>query len=119
MKITKQILKRLAEQKEPLTERQRADIIAMSVQMGVEFNPLSGCPNCYRDQVHILWRKLAEQEVLQTSKRKYLLREGVDVVFKGVRINAATLTDKLAAELLSDGFSRHFFLRINGENRNI
>lgn len=108
-------LKEIAEAAE-LTDKQRSFIVSQSETMGVKFNPYkTTCGDCYRDQAIILWRLIAEQEAQESTTRKYLLRAGIDVIWRGVRVNA-TLTDKELAELLKAGFPQNYFIRINGED---
>lgn len=110
-------LKEIATTSERLTGEQRQYIETTSAKMGVVFVPnKTKCSDCYKDQAVILWRLLAEKAQAKDKMRKYLLRAGVDVIFKGQRINAAVLTDELATELIADGFDKGFFSRIPNDN---
>ena len=86
-------------------------IVQTSDKLDIPFRPRSGCSDCYREQAILLWRRLSEQEALKDQNRNYLLRAGVDVVWRGIRINA-TCTDDQLAEYVEHGFSKSFFLRL-------
>ena len=114
-KSTKTRLKEIALQDEPLTQAQRDYIVEQSTALGVVFEPhRTQCGDCYRDQAAILWRKAAEDEAKKTT-RKYILRQGVDVIWRGVRINM-TLTDAELADVLRRGFPQDYFIRIDGQD---
>lgn len=66
------------------------------------------CKECYRDAAVVLYTHYkAESEEIPESA--YVLRDGLDVYFKGMRINAATITDERAEALIKDGFPIRFF----------
>ena len=52
-----------------------------------------------------------EQQEEQPEARKYALVPGTDVLFRGLRINEATLTDEIAKTILSQGFPLYLFAR--------
>ena len=57
---------------------------------------------------------MAKQKTKQAAPEtaaKYLLKEGVNVIFGGVPVNAATLTDELGDWLCAHGFPRKFFAK--------
>lgn len=89
-----------------------ADIALINAQakkVGVVVRSTS-CGDCLRDAaietVCAINRK--------NKTRKYMLRAGVDVIWKGERINQ-TLTDDELAAYIERGFPTEFFSRINGE----
>lgn len=53
----------------------------------------------------------AEQGGDDRSDRQYVLKKGVDVLFNGLRINDATLTDELAAQIIEQGFATYWFAK--------
>jgi hypothetical protein len=57
------------------------------------------------------WLKLQEDEQPVADGRAYVLRKGVDVIFGGIRINEATITDDLARKVLARGFERKYFVK--------
>ncbi len=93
------------------TDRQRAFIVEQSNLMGVQF-VVTTCRDCYKDQAAVLWRMIAEQEM--PASRKYVLRAGKDVIWRGKRVNATCSEAELKA-LLEAGFPREFFSKINGK----
>lgn len=70
-----------------------------------------GCKSCIVDAAVAVYKILTngEDEEPKDDARKYVLRDGVDVLFNGIRINAATLTDKMAAALIEEGFDTSLF----------
>ena len=58
--------------------------------------------------------RISEQEQaenIENDPRRYILRPNLDVIFDGIRVNAATLTDELAEHLIERGFERRFFVK--------
>lgn len=92
------------------TDKQKQFIREQSEKMGVAFNERTRCNDCYKDQAVILWRIIAEGEVAEG--RHYVLHAGVDVIWKGRRINA-TLTEQQLKELYKEGFPRHFYAKVD------
>lgn len=113
--ITKDKLQEIATSKTYIDELTKREIITASNELNIPFTPRTSCNDCYRDQAVVLWRFLAEQDAMQDKTRKYVLRAGIDVIWLGIRINAATLTDEKAAEYIKRGFPKHFFCKINGK----
>lgn len=107
-KNTKTLLKEIAE-KGATTEEQRNFIRNKSKELGVKFIERRACNSCFKDQAVILWRILAEQEIPDT--RKYVLKSGTDVIWRGQRVNN-TMTDKQLKELLKEGFPSVFFAKM-------
>ena len=98
-----------------LTDEDRSFIRDLSAEMGMEFSAKKRCANCYIDQAIAIWREMAklpeEQQEEQPEARKYALVPGTDVLYRGLRINEATLTDELAKTILSQGFPLYLFAR--------
>ena len=72
------------------------------------------CSSCYSDAILILIKKITEEnlpkkETATTDDRKYILKEGVDVWFGSIRVNAVTLTDDLAQRIIARGFPTRYF----------
>ena len=72
------------------------------------------CSSCYSDAILILIKKITEEnlpkkETATTDNRKYILKEGVDVWFGSIRVNAITLTDDLAQRIIARGFPTRYF----------
>lgn len=66
------------------------------------------CKSCYVDAAVQIYKAIKDAEPKPTD-RKYVLRDGVDVIWKGIRINAASVTDELAEEWISNGFPKIYF----------
>ena len=45
--------------------------------------------------------------------KTFVLRAGVDVFFRNIRINEATMTDELARDILKKGFPKRFFTKLD------
>lgn len=98
----KEILRSLCEMSPAnYTRADREFIRKLSAEMGVEFKPRKGCPNCYNDQAILLLSILKAKE--SGSGQRYKLKPGLDFRWKGERINDETLTDELAERLLAEG----------------
>ena len=101
-----------------LTDEQRADIKAEAAKRGIHLN--TRCSSCYRDaliQIVVQERKEAQAEKeRKASKGEWVLREGLDVIFNGVRVNADTLTDALAERLHAKGFPTHLLWKVSKDN---
>lgn len=74
------------------------------------------CSSCYSDAILILIKKITEENLQKketatatTDNRKYILKEGVDVWFGSIRVNAVTLTDDLAEKIIARGFPTRYF----------
>lgn len=97
------------------TPKQKQFIRDKSAEMGVQFDERTSCVNCYRDQAMILWRIISEKEI--PKSRKYVLKAGVDVLWRGIRINA-TATEEELKNYLNDGFPAIFFAKIGTDEDN-
>ena len=111
---TEQKLQRIAQMtNEVLKAADRKYIEEKSVELGLDFDPKSAtCGSCYADQALRIYKYLRDKEALGNTEQRYILREGVDVIFNGYRINAATITDTLAETLVSLGFSTKLFAKM-------
>lgn len=101
-------LKNIAKKSGKLTAEEKKFINELCAELGVKFEPKSTkCSDCYKDAAVQCYNILSRQEPKEGAK--YVLKQGVDVIFGSVRVNAATLTDELAEEILRRGFDRDFF----------
>lgn len=81
---------------------------------GVDLSARRNCKQCYIDAAVVIFNMIEESEqakAIATDKRRYILKPNVDVYFGGIRVNAATLTDEMAASLLKRGFDKRFFCK--------
>lgn len=100
-----------------LTDEQRADIKAEAARRGIHLS--ERCSSCYRDaliQIVVQDRKAAQEKAeREANNGEWVLREGLDVIFNGVRVNAETLTDALAERLHAKGFPSYMLWRKGDE----
>lgn len=82
----------------------------LSARLGIEFVERPRCGSCFRDQALILFKalKATEAAVELPAKPAVKLRAGVDVIYKGQRVNADTLTADTAAAMMADGLQYLF-----------
>lgn len=90
-------------------DRERLTEIAQ--EFGVELPKNTGCADCWKDFTFVLRSNLKTELMKLTDTRKYILKDGVDVIFKGERINNGMLTDKKAKQLLDEGFPKYLFAK--------
>lgn len=76
------------------------------------------CKDCYIDAAIACYKKITEQQAEQqteqaaeTEERAYKLKDGIDVIFLGRRINNVTLTDQLARYIIAHGFPKYYFAK--------
>lgn len=94
-----------------LTKNDKDYITKMSKEMGVAFSPRPHCPNCYADQAVLLWKAVKDADAAHQESPRYILKDGVDVIFGSIRVNSATLTDELAERILARGFDPIYFAK--------
>ena len=97
-----------------LTQAQKKKIRDYAKEYGVAFKPKGGCGLCYHDAAIVIYNKLKNEEAEVAAKndtRRYVLRPGVDLLFGGVRVNEATLTDELAERIIARGFEKKYFIK--------
>lgn len=91
-----------------VTSDDKRFIEAKSEELGIAFNPKSTkCKDCYVDQAVILHKELTKDIKSKCSAR---LRDDIDVIINGVRINNATLTDELVAKYRGNNLPEHWFV---------
>ena len=99
-----------------ITKEDKSYIEECANELGVKFEACSRCPNKYRDlavQLYSAVKATLEPEQLPETESRYQLRPGVDVYFgwEHIRVNEATMTDKLGDYLIKRGFPRRYFVR--------
>ena len=113
----KEKLAEIAQSRE-LTDAQKKYVVEQAALAGVEFNPRrTRCQDCYKDMAMELWRRLAEKDALKDKTRLYILRPGIDVLFKGQRVTAA-LNDEDFVALVAKGFPTTYFLKMPSNESN-
>ena len=98
--------------KQNLTLEDKQYIKDLSVQMNVKFVEREFCSDCYKDQIMVLLKVLTQQKIDNGEiTADYVLRPDIDVIYNGLRINNATLTNDIAEEFLRMGL-RHWFMKV-------
>ena len=94
-----------------LSKKDKAYIEGLCSTYDIKLN--KKCSSCYSDAILILIKKITEENLpkkeTETDNRKYILKEGVDVWFGSIRVNAITLTDDLAEKIIAKGFPTRYF----------
>lgn len=80
----------------------------MSWEYKTPFRVDRKCKDCIMDTLFMLRTRIQEL-ILDQDSRKYLLKPGVNVVFKGIQVNNDIITDELAKKLIDDGFPKGLF----------
>ena len=84
----------------------------LSTQLNVKFVEREFCSDCYKDQIMVLLKVLTQQKIDNGEiTADYVLRPDIDVIYNGLRINNATLTNDIAEEFLRMGL-RHWFMKV-------
>ena len=85
---------------------------------GIPFDPKTRCKDCYKDAAVACYNAIKEdtapaeaEQPAKESAPRYILRDGVDVYFGGIRVNEHTITDDLAERIIAKGFDRKFFVK--------
>lgn len=70
------------------------------------------CSYCVMECAIELYNHMSKKTKKQPTKGKYKLKEWVNVTFRGHLVNPATINDKLAEFILSNGFPKEYFYEI-------
>jgi len=108
--------------KKTLSLEDRSLIVSYCFELGIEFNPKSGCENCYFDQIFKV-KKIIEQNTLEAMEEKknevkeaiakcnYVLNPELEIDWINPevgRVNKYTLTDEMGANLVKQGLGYIF-----------
>ena len=96
---------------ETLTAEGKKLVREQAQALGVVFDAKSRCKSCYIDAAILCLLELRKREPAPETERAYVLRDGVDVWFGSIRVNAATLTDEMAADIIARGFKKSYFVK--------
>lgn len=66
------------------------------------------CKSCYVDAAVQIWKAIKAEQGKPTD-RKWVLKDGVDVIWRGIRINEASCTDEMAEKWIAGGFPKIYF----------
>lgn len=92
-----------------VTNEDKEFIRDLAPRYGVELpKEKPNCKSCYVDAAVQIYKAIKDAEPKPTD-RKYILREGVDVIWRGIRINEASVTNELAEKWIANGFPKVYF----------
>lgn len=94
-----------------LTSDDKLFLQSAAEQVGVEVTGRAGCKKCWHELAMQIAIKLKKKDQSDQSGSAFVLKDGVDLLFGGVRINAATITDDLARRIIARGFPTKYFER--------
>lgn len=101
---------------EQLTTEDKQFVFDLCKQLSVETPKNKRCKSCWMDAAlacaDALKNSETTEELATEDNRKYVLKDGVDVLFgypSSIRVNALTLTDELAEEIIARGFPKDLF----------
>ena len=106
-----------------VTNEDKYFIRDLAPRYGVELpKEKPNCKSCYVDAAVAIYKAIkdaqnAEQvnntqetkEPAKSQENGLKLKAGVDVIWRGVRINEASVTDELAARWIANGFPKMYF----------
>ena len=94
-----------------LTNEQKSRLREIAKTLGVNKKMKAGCDPCFHDLALRCFNALSKDEESECNEQKYVLKPNVDVFFGSIRVNAATLTDEMAKQILKRGFDKSFFAK--------
>lgn len=107
--IIKQLKEIAGKSANQVTKADKDFIREYAGQYGVELpKDKPNCKSCYVDAAVLIYKAIKDAEPKPTD-RKYVLRDGVDVIWRGIRINEASVTDELAEKWIANGFPKAYF----------
>ena len=92
-----------------VTSEDKQLIVDLSLKYQLDFKPKKGCDGRYQDQALLVYNAIKAEEGGE-QKCKARLRDDIDVVINGYRINNATLTDELVEKYRGKGLPEHWFV---------
>lgn len=92
-----------------VTSSDKKLIKELSKQYDLPFNPQGACKNCYIDQAILILLQI-KGEIPSENGCKARLRDDIDVILHGIRINNATLTDEIVEKYRGKGLPEHWFV---------
>lgn len=112
MKTNLEELRRIAAKlPSEVTAEEKEVIKTACEEAGIKFSTRKKCPNCIIDLAIKAYGVLnKDEQTEESSTAKWAVRPGLDVVYRGRRINATTITDELAEEILAEGFPKMFLV---------
>lgn len=95
-----------------LTKEQQDRVQEIARKLGVSLPVKQKCKSCWIDTAVLCYNELEKKTAktdTSTEVRKYVLKPDVDLLFGGLRINAATMTDELGQRIIARGFETKYF----------
>lgn len=92
-----------------ITNQIRIRVKGVAGEYGVGLPKNLQCSSCWIDLALRCYKAIKEQYPDPIKASEYVLREGVDVLWNGVRVNKNTLTDELAEKWIAGGFPTNYF----------
>lgn len=92
-----------------ITNQIRIRVKGIAGEYGVELPKNLQCSSCWIDLSVRCYKEIKRRFPDPIVANDYKLREGVDVLWNGVRVNAQTMTDELAREWIAGGFPVQYF----------
>jgi hypothetical protein len=105
--------------KSKLTKKDRQHVLELAEQIGLKYNADNKCDDCIKEiafSVIYYYEKHGTPEDPKTLGRKILIKENVNIIVNGVRVNRRTIdTDEKAQMLLNLGVNKKYFEFIENE----
>ena len=99
-------LKKLASKKR-MTISEKEWLLSRANVLGLEYNVKGGCSECYNDLAVLIYS--AENAEKQPETDIFPpLKKGVDIIFMGIRVNSATITQKITDKMIEVGLKKFF-----------
>ncbi len=92
-----------------ITNQIRIRVKGIAAEYGVELPKNLQCSSCWIDLSVRTYKEIKRRFPDPIVANDYKLRDGVDVLWNGVRVNAQTMTDELAREWIAGGFPVQYF----------
>jgi hypothetical protein len=95
--------------KTKLSIKDMALIDELCVDHNIDF-PITDCPDRYKEQVIVLLNYFSSSELLEEKQKglTHELRDTVDIIWRGVRVNRHTITPEIEQALIEAGLTGLF-----------
>ena len=98
-------------------KEEKPQLLEIAKSLDIPFKE-TRCKNCWFDLAIKCFDKIMKEEKKKEKvvKGRWGVRENLDVVFRGIRINEMTINDELAEDLIKKGFPQYLLVD-NGTNK--
>jgi len=93
--------------KRTITEEEKKFVMDTSKELGIDWTPELACSNCYQDQAIVLLKHISDN-AKSSHDNALKLKDGIDIRWRGVRVNSATITDEIKEGMLKDNLKHYF-----------